>query len=158
LEEIDKGIGFVLKQEYSQDGMDIALLAIDKERKQITYAGAMIPLYYVEEDEEKTQFYEFKATKRPIGSTFLKEKKFENHIFTYTKSITIYLCTDGYQDQFGGEKGKKFLVKRLKELLFSIHKSPLLEQKRILETTFEHWKDEADESQVDDLTIIGFRL
>jgi serine phosphatase RsbU (regulator of sigma subunit) len=158
LEEIDKGIGFVLKQEYSQDGMDIVLLSIDKERKQITYSGAMIPLYYVEQEEGNVQFHERKATKRPIGSTFLKEKHFENQTFTYSSPTTFYLCTDGYQDQFGGAKGKKFLVRRLKELLYSIHHKPLLEQKRILETTFDNWKGEANEPQVDDLTIIGFRL
>ena len=69
-----------------------------------------------------------------------------------------YMCSDGYQDQFGGENNKKFMRKNLKNLLQVIHKFPFKEQKEILENTFVEWKEVGNASQIDDVLVMGFKI
>ena len=101
--------------------------------------------------------YEIKADRFPIGA-FLKDKtnKFTNHQFDLYKGDTIYIFSDGYPDQFGGPKGKKFRYKQFKELLVSIHNSSIEDQKQILDQTFEQWRGK--EEQVDDVLVMGIRF
>jgi hypothetical protein len=80
------------------------------------------------------------------------------HEIDLDSPTTFYLCTDGYQDQFGGEKGKKFMVKNLKEKLFSLHSKALHEQKYDLDLTINDWISSAKEAQTDDITIVGVRI
>jgi serine phosphatase RsbU (regulator of sigma subunit) len=133
------------------DGMDIAVVKIEADK--ISYAGAMNPLYYTENCELK----EIKADKKPIGgatNTNFSYTKHEISIRTFENQTTFYLCSDGYQDQFGGKENKKFMTKNLKKLLTEIAGLKAPEQKRILEAKFEEWK--GDEKQTDDVCVLGF--
>jgi serine phosphatase RsbU (regulator of sigma subunit) len=133
-----------------KDGMDMSIITISKNKVQ--YAGAMNPLYYIQNNE----FKEIKADKVPIGGKMQEGFKYQNHELILDATTTFYLLSDGFQDQFGGEKDKKFMVKKLKELLFEISKKPMSEQKQILETTFDTWKGE--QKQTDDVLLMGIRI
>jgi serine phosphatase RsbU (regulator of sigma subunit) len=155
LNELNTIIGQSLHKEetVTHAGMDLALCVIDKKNKLVEYAGAMNPLYYVQEGE----FKEIKADKQAIGGMSNKQDKaFSTHYVSLRNPATFYICSDGFQDQFGGEQGKKFMVKKLKELLLSIYHLPMKEQREILANTFEKWKGKHE--QVDDILVIGFNL
>ncbi len=157
---LNQNIRQALKQDQHQtrEGMDMNLICIDQTQKMVQYAGAMNPLYYIENQE----FKELKATKKPIGGMQTEsEREYAEHIISFGENpqgLTLYLCTDGYQDQFGGEKNRKFMVGALKKLLFSIHEKPMPEQHCILDETIENWREQGNESQIDDITIMGLKL
>jgi serine phosphatase RsbU (regulator of sigma subunit) len=157
LEMLNKGIRYALKQDTtdSRDGMDVAILIIDSSSQIFEFAGAMNPLYFVSDN----QLTEIKGDKLPIGGTQREPNRFfNNHALVLKPNTTFYLCTDGYQDQFGGGKGKKFMVKRLKEMLTNISIEPLNKQHEILDTTINNWIVEGKEAQIDDITILGLRV
>jgi serine phosphatase RsbU (regulator of sigma subunit) len=121
---------------------------------ELDYAGAMNhPLYYVQQDV----LHEIKATKLPIGGEAI-EKTFELHTIALTEPTTIYLCSDGYQDQFGGEKKKKFMVRKFRELLLEISTQEIQQQSVILRQTIEEFMAAGNEKQVDDITILGLKV
>lgn len=136
-----------------RDGMDIALCCIDLKGLKMEYAGANNSLYIV---RDKT-LIEFKADKQAItASTDSEPRPFKNNLIELKKNDCIYLFTDGYADQFGGEKGKKFLYKRFKETLISISDMNTEEQKSELYHTFENWK--GNQPQTDDVLVIGIKI
>ncbi len=137
-----------------KDGMDIALCAINFEKKELQYAGANNPLYIV----RQKQFIEIKADKLAIGadSEDAHVKEFTNHVVKLEKGDSVYLFTDGYADQFGGPFEKKFKYKKFQELLVEIQDNTMEEQKQILNFHFEQWKGELE--QVDDILVIGIRI
>jgi len=143
-----------------RDGMDIALCCIDFKGMRLEYAGANNPLYII----RSGNVVQFKADKQPITASIDSNcKDFTNKTFDLQKGDTVYLFTDGYSDQFGGEKiagvktgGKKFMYKRFKDLLLSIQDKSMEDQKRILHTTFEEWRGKL--GQVDDVLVIGIRI
>ncbi|HEY1039615.1 MAG TPA: tetratricopeptide repeat protein [Bacteroidia bacterium] len=134
-----------------KDGMDVSLLCIDKKQKRIHWSGANNPLWYIKHNE----LNEIKADKQPIGKSD-HPKPFTSHEISYEKGYVFYLFTDGYADQFGGPKGKKFKYKQLADTFLHIHTESMNHQKSFLENTFESWK--GDLEQVDDVCIIGIRL
>jgi serine phosphatase RsbU (regulator of sigma subunit) len=156
LEKLNKGVRRTLKQEEgnNQDGMDIALCVINKKNKTVEFAGANNPLIYISNGSLKT----IKGDRLAIGGTQkkLQDRKYTPHLIKVDKPTWFYILTDGYTDQFGGERGRKFLLKNFKELVFSIHKKPMEEQRAILEEQFYKWKGEED--QIDDVLVIGFKL
>ena len=129
--------------------MDIALCCI-KENK-LKYAGAHNPLWIVRDG----QIIETKANNQPIGK-YENPEPYKTHTIDLQMGDTIYLFSDGYVDQFGGEKGKKFKAKSFKELLVSIQEKSMEEQKSIIDETFENWK--RDLEQIDDVCVIGLRV
>jgi len=141
-----------------QDGMDISLAAISYQPLAISWSGAFNSLWYVINGELK----EVEPDKQPIGKTdnpepFRTNKITLNHTLEGREAGTmLYLFTDGYADQFGGPKGKKFKHKQLRELLLTISHRPMAEQEKILDTKFEDWKGMMD--QTDDVCIIGIRV
>ncbi len=161
---LNQNIRQALKQDQQQtrEGMDMNMVCIDQIQKKISYSGAMNPMYYI----ENQQFKELKATKKPIGGMQAEEdRQYEEHTISFGISenpesfenpLVLYLCTDGYQDQFGGEKNRKFMVKKLRELLHSVSQLPMAEQCQILDETIENWK--GDNEQIDDITVLGLRL
>jgi serine phosphatase RsbU (regulator of sigma subunit)/streptogramin lyase len=162
---LDKTTDLVLETfsksgEEIKDGMDISLLCFNKKTKQITWSGANNQLWYITNSVnssgvENKEFHEIKADKQPIGKSDHR-KDFTTHQIIWQEGILFYLMTDGYPDQFGGPKGKKFKYKQLQELLVANNKRNLHEQKDILTQQFTAWK--GDLEQVDDVTIIGIKL
>jgi len=135
-----------------QDGMDIALCILKKNRKSLQYSGAFHPLYLI----RNGNLSEYKPDLMPIGIYIRKEKPFKNHNIRTAKGDCYYIFSDGYSDQFGGENRKKFLARSLKKLLLSIHDKPMAEQREILLETLKQWMDGYE--QVDDILVIGFRI
>jgi serine phosphatase RsbU (regulator of sigma subunit) len=140
---------FEKSEEDVKDGMDIALCTI--KGNVLQYAGAHNPLWIIRNNE----LIEIKADKQPIGK-FDNQTPFSTHQFKLQKNDILYIFTDGFADQFGGEKGKKFKTKSFKELLLSLNSKPINEQKELIESTFNQWK--GDIEQLDDVCVIGVRV
>ncbi len=135
-----------------KDGMDVSIITINKKTKELKYAGAFNPIYIV----NKTILREIKGDKFPVGM-FLgeKPKPFVSHSIHLEKNDVIYLFTDGFPDQFGGPKGKKYKYKQFKNLFTEINQLPINEQNKKIQAEFENWKK--DFEQVDDVLIIGIK-
>ncbi len=140
---------FEKSDEFVRDGMDIALCSLN--RNTLQYAGAYCPLWVISKGELK----EIKADKQPVGF-FDNPTPYTTHTISLNKGDIIYIFSDGFADQFGGEKGKKFMAKSFKRLLISIHDKPMDEQRRILRETVENWRGDID--QIDDICIIGVKI
>ena len=178
LNELRKEIINALQQKGNsgeqKDGMDMSLLAIDSKSNNAQWAGANNPLWVVKSkkfiklesnkvekeklDELSTfdfQLEEVKPDKMPIA-IYEKMDSFTNHELQLQKGDCIYLMTDGYEDQFGGLKGKKFLSKNLKQLIVANCQLPMIEQNENLEKTLVEWIGEGE--QIDDITILGIKI
>ncbi|MGZ4091104.1 MAG: tetratricopeptide repeat protein, partial [Bacteroidia bacterium] len=140
-----------ISKEGKQDGFDGILLCFDRANNTITYSAANNSPVIINHGVLKS----LEADKMPVGLGERKEG-FKLHSISAEKEQTLYLYTDGYADQFGGPKGKKFKYRPLNDLLCSISSLPMKEQKKILEKEFESWKGNME--QVDDVCIIGIRL
>jgi serine phosphatase RsbU (regulator of sigma subunit) len=157
LNEINKGITDTLRQYEEEstvrDGMDIALCCINTDTLELQYAGAYNPIWIISDGI----FQEVKADKFPIGM-FVGEKtnSFTNNSIQLKKGDQIYLYTDGYADQFGGPKGKKFKYKQLQELLLLNSHRPMPQQLTILKHVILEWKQGLE--QVDDILVMGIKL
>jgi serine phosphatase RsbU (regulator of sigma subunit) len=134
-----------------KDGMDISLCSFNTKTKEIKWAGANNPLWYVKDGK----LNEITAHKQSIGKTD-NPMPFTTHSIKLTKSDCVYLFTDGYADQFGGPRGKKFKYKLMSEYVLSNALQLPSVQKEILENAFDNWKGELE--QVDDVCMIGFRV
>jgi serine phosphatase RsbU (regulator of sigma subunit) len=160
LTHLHEGVKNALKQDAdsskTKDGMDIALIAINKnDHSAIEYAGALRPLWAVKKTDGTLT--EYKADKHSIGGAYSAEQKeFTNNPISLQKGDVIYLFTDGYADQFGGEQGKKFMSKNMKELLRGIRDLTMEEQKNKIHASFTDWKKNRE--QVDDVLVIGIRI
>jgi serine phosphatase RsbU (regulator of sigma subunit) len=135
-----------------KDGMDVCLCKIDVKSRKVEYAGANNALYIINSEGE---FSSIKPDKQPIGQ-FDYRKPFTTHHIQLQKNDSIYLFTDGFADQFGGDKGKKLKYKPFKHELISSNDQPLQNQLAILDKFFENWM--GDYEQVDDVCVIGIRL
>ncbi|MCK5692733.1 MAG: SpoIIE family protein phosphatase [Bacteroidales bacterium] len=135
------------------DGMDLALACYDRKGKYLEFSGAFNPLYLIRDGE----LLETKADKQSIGrSAFNTDAEFTNHRIDIEKGDTLYLFSDGYADQFGGEHRKKFKYKNLKETILKIQKETMSQQRAILDHTIEKWR--GDQDQLDDILVIGRRF
>ena len=153
-EILDKVTDLVIEQfekseEDVKDGMDIAICSLKGNK--LEFSGANNPIWIIRNGE----VLETKGTKQPVGR-YDRRRPFENHSMKLQDGDSIYVFTDGYVDQFGGEKGKKFKSKAFKELFLSIQSKSMAEQKNIIEQNFESWKGELE--QVDDVCVIGVRV
>lgn len=140
-----------ISQDGGQDGMDGVLVCMDKEKKKLSFAAAHNAPILI----RKNTLIEFEADKMPIGKGE-RADNFKQQTIDIESGDTFYLFTDGYTDQFGGTKGKKFKYKQMKALLQSISNQALSEQKKILEAIISNWKGELE--QTDDILIIGFKI
>jgi len=157
LDQLRENIMDSLHQEYgtrgSKDGMDMALCIIDKKSLEMQYAGAYNSVLILRNGE----IHELKADKMPIGIHAIKmEKGFSNQEFKLENQDMLYLFSDGYLDQFGGENGVKFKQKAFKELLLKISEQPMNEQKEEIEERMKNWQGEY--SQLDDMMVMGIRV
>lgn len=134
-----------------KDGMDVSLLCIDPKNKQVYWSGANNSLLYV----SNGTLHEIKADKQPIGKTEFP-KPFTTHRLACQENTSFYLYTDGFADQFGGPKGKKFKHKQFADLLLSVSDKSPSEQMQIINHAFETWKSNLE--QVDDVCVIGIKI
>jgi serine phosphatase RsbU (regulator of sigma subunit) len=139
-----------------RDGMDMSLLVIDKENKTIHFAGAYNPMWLLRSTNGNPTITEYIGDRMPIGIHTKRMTPFTEKIIQYEDNDIVYLFTDGYKDQFGGDDGKKFLSKNFKELLFSIHDLSLETQQIMLIENFENWK--GNFSQIDDVLVMALKL
>jgi serine phosphatase RsbU (regulator of sigma subunit) len=135
----------------AQDGMDGILLCFDKNKKEISYSAAHNAPVLV----TNGTITELEADNMPIGLAD-RQDSFKHETLNLQPGTILYLYTDGYADQFGGPKGKKFKYKQLKELLSANSHLSMREQKQKLEETFENWK--GNNSQTDDVLVIGIKI
>jgi serine phosphatase RsbU (regulator of sigma subunit) len=152
-----------------KDGMDMAVVILDKERKVLQFAGANSPLYLIRRSGtggtgpglEATlnynglRLYEFRGDRQPIG-LYWEEQIFTTHRVALQDQDSLYLFTDGYIDQFGGENRKRYKSRRFRELLLSIQHEPMEVQKQLLEQAHKKWRGENE--QIDDICVVGFRI
>ena len=153
--EVRKGFINALKQTEEagtqKDGMDASLIAWDK-KSTLEVAAAYSPVLII----RKGEIQELKPDRQPVGFHTGEQKPFTHHEVKLEKGDTGYLFSDGYPDQFGGKKDKKFMMKNFKKLLLSIQDKTMNEQKTVLETTMAEWK--GDTEQVDDILVMGVRF
>lgn len=157
LNELDKQINFTLKQQKDtdssvQDGMDLSLIKVNKAKNQIILTSAKRPVVFVKNNELK----EIRGNKFSMGGMRTGDKVFEEIELNYSEGDVLYLYTDGYADQFGGEKGKKYSSKRLRELFSETYKLNMNEQKQKIEKSIDSWK--GSHEQVDDILVIGIKF
>ena len=179
LNELRKNIIYALKQKglisEQKDGMDMSLCVIDTETNKVEFSGANNPLYIVSkskelkisegatvklneglfEEEIDYNLFEVKADKMPIA-IYEKMDNFYNNEIQLEKGDCIYMFSDGFADQFGGPKGKKFKYKPFKRLILGNSQKPMQEQKELLEKSFIEWHEGYD--QIDDVVVIGVRI
>jgi serine phosphatase RsbU (regulator of sigma subunit) len=157
LNALNKGITKTLRQKMEsatvKDGMDMALCSLDEATNILEYSGAYNSLWLIRDGV----FSEIKADKRPIG-VFLGEElvPFTNHEIQLHKNDSIYIFTDGYADQFGGTKGKKFKYKSLQQLVMTSQHLSMEEQGKLLEKIIEEWRGNLE--QVDDILVMGIKV
>ena len=157
LNALHRGVQAALKQGTNvvdtSDGMDVAICCIDTANNELKYAGAYRPLFIV----NGVKFDKVEADKNPIGGSQLDaDRKFTAHSIKINKGDTFYMASDGYADQFGGEKGKKFMVKRFNELMLEMQSQSMEEQCITLDEKFENWR--GSYQQIDDILVIGIRF
>jgi serine phosphatase RsbU (regulator of sigma subunit) len=141
----EKNIGTIIR-----DGMDIGLCVINRKRKKLQYAGAFLPLYLIREGN----LVEISADKIIIGMN-PEGLSYLDHEINLLDDDIFYIFSDGYVDQFGGSENKKFMYRRFRYLLMTIHNFPVNDQKAILEENIKTWM--GNNEQVDDMMVIGFR-
>ncbi|HIN40483.1 MAG TPA: hypothetical protein EYM84_09445, partial [Flavobacteriales bacterium] len=153
--EVRKGFIKALKQTgekgQQKDGMDATLIAWDK-KTALQVASAFNPVLII----RKGEIEELKPDRQPVGFHTGAQKPFTHHEHKLEKGDTVYIFSDGYPDQFGGKKDKKFMMKNFKKLLLSIQDKAMNEQKTILEETMAEWR--GDTEQVDDILVMGVRF
>jgi ligand-binding sensor domain-containing protein/serine phosphatase RsbU (regulator of sigma subunit) len=142
---------FEKSEEDVKDGMDIALCLL--QGSSLSYAGANNPLWIIRKDAEEIEV--IKADKQPIGR-YREAKPFTSHQVELNSGDTIYIFSDGFPDQFGGEKGKKFKASNFKRLLLSIKDESIDKQQELIGEAFEEWKGSLE--QVDDVCVIGVKI
>ena len=145
LESFEKSVSEV------NDGMDISLLSINKTLRKIQWSGANNPLWYIEDNALK----EITANKQPIGNS-VHRKSFTTHTIEYKQGTAFYLFTDGFADQFGGPKGKKYKYKQFQETIASIADKTPAQKHKMLNASFDDWRGLLE--QVDDVCVIGITV
>ncbi len=136
-----------------KDGMDIALCCYHEENRTLEFAGAFNPLYFLRGDKIE----ELKGDIIAIGnSQKLENSPYANHLIQLEKNDCIYIFSDGYADQFGGPRGKKFKYERFQEILLKNKHLPMVEQRNMLESELEAWR--GDIEQIDDVCVLGLRV
>lgn len=151
--EFPKNLKYQKEGGNMRDGMDIVVCALDHEKKLLHFAGANNSLYILRNKE----LIELKGDRQAISAaTDIEKKPFGSQTVNILSGDCVYLFTDGYSDQFGGEAGKKFLDKRVRALLLTLEGKSMTEQKELLVKNFEEWRGGMD--QVDDVLVIGFKI
>ncbi|MFN8116708.1 MAG: SpoIIE family protein phosphatase [Bacteroidia bacterium] len=136
----------------TKDGMDMTLCALNYKTLELQFSGAFNPLYIIRNNE----LIQYKADKFPVGMFIGEKQNFTNNTIQLQKGDSIYIFSDGYADQFGGPKGKKFMAGNFRQLLLDVSRLPIERQKTALNQTIEEWRGNLE--QVDDMLIIGVQV
>ena len=139
--------GLVLE---NQDGMDGSIISLDQQKRVIEYSGANNPMFLIRNNE----ITRIIADRMPL-SYYGKMTDYSSHEIQLEKNDMVYLFTDGFADQFGGEHEKKFMVSSFKQLLLDIHEKSMTDQRQVLDSKFFEWK--GDSEQIDDVLVVGIR-
>lgn len=153
---IDEGIRQQLHQDglsATHDSMDIALCAFDRKKGVLTFCGANRPIIVF---RKTGQLEIFRPSKYSVGGDSENQKIFQEQTIELNKGDSFYLFTDGFADQFGGPKGKKFKSSRFRDVLTQIATQEIKNQKRELEVVFDSWRGQFE--QVDDICVVGIRV
>ena len=155
-EILDKTLELVINQFHKNesglsDGMDIALCCLNLKTNKLNYSGANNPLYMVRNKE----LIIIGPDKQPIGH-YIKSKPFTNHIIDLQKGDCLYIFSDGYADQFGGNNGRKFLIKNFKAMILENHEKTMAQQKQVYNNTLKEWI--AGGEQTDDICMVGLQI
>jgi ligand-binding sensor domain-containing protein/serine phosphatase RsbU (regulator of sigma subunit) len=161
LDYLNKSIAATLNQSSKSrnrinDGMDLAIIAVDYKDNRLHYAGANNPIYIFRKAENDTQVFTLKPTKQAIGSASEAARRYESQVFDLQAGDTIYMFSDGYADQFGGEKDKKFNYRRFRDVLRVASEMPVSLQRAYIEQCFEEWKGLGE--QTDDVCVMGLKI
>ncbi len=140
------------KVDEDSDGIDMGLCILDLAQNKLQFSGAYNPLYLIRHGE----LQEIKADKMPIGVHLNEETSFTNTHLELKKGDSLYMFTDGYVDQFGGPRAKKFKILPFQQLLLRIYDKPMSEQEKIIENELLEWM--GNEAQVDDILVFGMRI
>jgi serine phosphatase RsbU (regulator of sigma subunit)/HAMP domain-containing protein len=157
LDGLNKGISKTLHNNAmgstTKDGMDLALCSYDKKTRTLEYAGAYNPLYLIRDGAVE----QLKADKFAVGSYYENpDQKYTNHTLQLKENDYIYIFSDGYADQFGGPKGKKFMYKRFRDDLLTLYGKSMPDQKQFLDTALQQWMGSLE--QIDDVLVIGMHI
>ena len=156
LNHVNKFIIDSLKQDHgigkNKDGMDTAICIFEKDLSSVKYAGANRPLWLIRNKE----LIQYSPDKMSIGGNNYSDFEFNEITIPLQKGDSVYLFSDGYPDQFGGEYNKKFMTKNLKQLLLEITHLSAKEQEAILQTSLKNWKGAFP--QIDDIILVGIKL
>ena len=139
-------------EHFMRDGMDIALCSLDMDTLELEFSGAHNPVYIIRDGE----IIEMSSDPFSIGTYTNGEREFTNHSMTVQKGDCIYLFSDGYVDQFGGPKGKKFMRKQFRSMLIQYCDLPMAEQKWRIAETMDKWQGNSE--QIDDILVMGIRV
>lgn len=155
LTKLDVGVKESLHQEdtKNKDGMDMAIYTYDPKKQLIEFAGAKNPLLYIQNNE----IHVIKGAKQSIGwSIHKRSNEFTKHTVDVSTPTSLYMFSDGLQDQFGGPDNRKFMIKRLKNRLLEIHHEPMKKQHELLNETLAEWRGQHE--QIDDILVIGTKI
>ncbi|MBP7808050.1 MAG: SpoIIE family protein phosphatase [Bacteroidia bacterium] len=156
MDKLNEGVASTLHvgitEKQTKDGMDMTLCALDLKKLKLQFAAAFNPLYIIRDGE----LIQHKADKFPVGAFIGEKRKFTNNVIELKKGDMVYIFSDGYADQFGGPKGKKFMAGNFRNLLLDASKLPANEQRHKLNETIESWRGGLE--QVDDILIIGIKI
>ena len=152
LEEIIASLNQAKDDNLSKDGMDMTICSIDFEGKKLEFSGANNPLIIVRRGE----LIEYKGNKQPVGMLMGELQPFTNHVIELEKGDALYLFSDGFQDQFGGNEDKKYSRKRLWKLLLEVQTSNIQDQEEIIDTVLDKWKGKNE--QTDDICLLGIEI
>jgi serine phosphatase RsbU (regulator of sigma subunit) len=155
LQFLQKGVSSALNQAetYNHDGMEIGLCILDEDRGEVSFCGAKISLLYIKD----SQLHYIKADNMAIGGMNADRETsgYQVHTIKIDSPTKFYLFTDGLKDQFGGAKGKKFMLSRVKQTIEHVQQLPMPMQKSYIAEILNDWMK--GEEQVDDITIVGFQ-
>lgn len=162
----------------TKDGIDMALCVIDIQQMKLQYSGAFNPMILIRKTYSKPvepfmkkrtkiemetinqgwkyELMQIRADKMPIGIQYRTKAHFTNHYIELQKGDAIYLFSDGYIDQFGGKRDRKFLSTNFRSLLLKIQDKTMNEQKQMLEQTLDEWQ--GDNEQLDDILVLGIKI
>ncbi|RPI41137.1 MAG: hypothetical protein EHM46_06835, partial [Bacteroidetes bacterium] len=140
----------------SKDGIDMAICVLDESTKTLQYSGANNPLYIIKERNGTPELVEYKPDRMPLGYYMGRDLPFTKHEIQLETGDAFYMFSDGFPDQKGGERSKKFMIKNFKKLLLRIQHQSMYEQKNTLERTLQEWQNGSE--QIDDILVMGVRL